>query len=156
MSLGYVKGKYWVADDRFARYAKWDAYRELFTPLREQNLSIDVRFTYITHTYEAEIVAFEQRPWGYLRTPKTLATDPNPLAAVSKAIRKLHEPGPLLRALCLEIEVQLLAETAAENRRWKTQLEQLDAQLDTLHGLVRSYPLDDDWHGDLPYGQARQ
>lgn len=136
MSLGYVKGKYWVTDDHFARYAKWDTYRDILPALRHEGYAVDISFTYISRSYQAEIISYEKRPWGYLRHSRSLAYDPNPMAAMTKAIRKLDRPGALLLAYCLELEVQLLAETYAIAHARELLLERLDFQLDVLNDLL--------------------
>lgn len=136
MSLGCVKGKYWVADDRFAEYPKWDTYRGILPALRHAGYAVDIKFTYISHEYSAEIKRYEKRPWGYAEFSVSLAVDPNPMAAMVKAIRRLDQPGAVLHVYCLELEVRLLAESLRVARRREALLERLDFQLDTLNELL--------------------
>ena len=135
MSLGYVKGKYWVADDRYKACTETVAYKALMRACQQARITFTCEYSYVARQYTAEVVTIEKfdKSANYYFIKHSNAYDANPMAAISLAIRKFERITPLLRAVCLEIECGLLAEahrTAAERER------RIEAVLDTLSALI--------------------
>lgn len=183
MSLGYVKGKFWHPDERYARYANSDSYKALLRAMRPAGFTFNCEYSYTAQRYTAEIITIEKfaGSGNYYTLKHNNAYHANPMAAVCMAIRESERATPLVRAACLVIECELLAEAVAEARGREYRLERV---LDSLRSILDSIPVtfmqgdevisvakigelrgrpfksilpfpDDDWHGDIPLGQAR-
>lgn len=135
MSLGYVKGKYWVPDDRYAAYAQWPSYKALMIALRTTGITFECTYSYTARRYTAEIQTLEQfngsAQWYIIKHNN--AYDENPLAAISKAIRHYDGATIRLKVICLEIEAQLMLEAY---RKAVALEERLDQALDDLGRLL--------------------
>lgn len=124
MSLGYVKGKFWVPDERYARYTELPAYKALMEANVGAGYNTHVEYSYNARRYMAEIITIEhfkgsQQPY-FVKHNNTY--DANPMAALTRAIRESGRASALGLACCLEIELVLLRESLAAARaarqRW--------------------------------------
>jgi hypothetical protein len=136
MSLGYVKGKYWVPDTRYEKYAQWNSYGTLLKALRKANFSFDCSYSYTGRSYTASIQTVEkfENSGRFYFIKHNNAYDPNPLAAIVKACTEFEGCTLLVRAVCLEIECALLKETYDRAVDRERQLLRL---LDNLAALLR-------------------
>jgi len=142
MSLGYIKGKFWHPDERYARYANSDSYKELLRAMRPAGFTFDCQYSYTARRYTAEIVTVEKIKEQYYIFKHNNAYHENPMAAVCMAIRANDRCTPWVQAACLVIECELLAETVAAVRGREARLEQtLDALADLLRRLTIVEPL---------------
>lgn len=157
MSIGYVKGKFWVPDERFAAYAARASYTALLKSVAAAGFAFNVEYSYTGRRYTAEIITIErfERSDDLYFVKHNNAYDENPMAAVSKAIRACPYANPLIRLHCLEIELELAAEAAVVAKRRDTEasarqaaamealtrvLDDLDRTLDSvevyIHGTL--------------------
>lgn len=147
MSLGYVKGRFWVPDTRFEVYANRASYKALLRAAFQAGFATRVEFSYSAQRYHAEIITLERfnSSSQIYFIKHNNAYDPNPMAALSRAIRESHFVTPLVAACCLEIECELLAETY---RAAVACEKKLTAVLDDLERLISSVPVMF-MHGDV-------
>jgi len=139
MSLGYIKGKFWHPDERYARYSSRDSYSALLRALRQAGFTFNCHYSYTGRLYTAEIETVEQFASGqYYIVKHCNAYDPNPMAAVVKAVQKFERSSPFIAACCLEIECELLAEALASARVREDRLERV---LDSLADVLRRYKI---------------
>lgn len=140
MSLGYIKGKFWHPDERYARYSERDSYKALIRAMRELQFTFNCEYSYTARLYTAEIVTVEKFAGSgqYYFIKHCNAYHANPMVSVLMAIYKFGRMSPLLAAVCLEMECELLAETAAAARQREDRLEKV---LDTLADLLRRLTL---------------
>lgn len=127
MSLGYVKGKFWVPDTRFDIYSQLPCYTALLKALRAAGLSISVEFSYTAQRYTASIMTFERfekSAQTYMITHGN-AYDPHPMAAMTKVLMASPLRTPRVMACCLEIECLLLSEVTSKAREREDRLEQV-------------------------------
>lgn len=112
MSLGYVKGQYWVTDDVFAVYAKRPSYQRFLVALRKAGMAIHCAYSYIAKMYTAEIITYEKlnNSPNYYLFKHNNAYDANPLSAMGRAAVESDYVTPLVRACVLEMETELLAD----------------------------------------------
>lgn len=110
MSLGYVKGKMWVTDDRYQRYVEWDTYKALVTACGKAGISFNCTYSYTARTYTAEITTISKINDRYYITKHNLAYDPHPMLAVVAAIRGFEHGSPLLTVLCMEMDCRIIGE----------------------------------------------
>jgi hypothetical protein len=143
MSLGYVKGRYWVPDDRFAKYAARESFKALLRAIRRADFTFECSFSYAAQVYTAEVITLERfKGSAQLYTIKhNNAFDPNPMAAIVQAIRKYERVSPLISACCLEIECELLAETVAAARQREDRLHRVLDDLNEALDLHVEYQL---------------
>lgn len=153
MSIGYQKGQYWVPDEVYAKFAQRESYKKLLRATRKAGFTFHSEYSYNARRYTAEIITLEQfkgsAQWYIIKHNN--AYDPNPMAAVCTAIRQSGRMTPLVSALCLEIEVELLADAykiavarQAEQARLETKLNLVLAELaDTLALLAPPYECED-------------
>lgn len=145
MSLGYIKGKFWHPDERYARYANSDSYKELLRAMRPADFSFNCEYSYTARRYTAEIVTVQKIKEQYYLFKHNNAYHENPMAAVCMAVRESGRCTPWLRAACLVIECELLAEAVAAARLREGRLEKvLDALADCLRRLTIVEPLSAD------------
>lgn len=145
MSLGYIKGKFWHPDERYARYANSDSYKELLRAMRPADFSFNCEYSYTARRYTAEIVTVQKIKEQYYLFKHNNAYHENPMAAVCMAVRESGRCTPWLRAACLVIECELLAEAVAAARVREGRLEKvLDALADCLRRLTIVDPLSAD------------
>lgn len=147
MSLGYIKGKFWHPDERYARYANSDSYKELLRAMRPAGFTFDCQYSYTARRYTAEIVTVEKFAGSgqYYFIKHNNAYHENPMAAVCMAIRANERCTPWVRAACLVIECELLAEAFSAAKGREARLEQtLDALADLLRRLTIVEPLSAD------------
>lgn len=116
MSLGYVKGRYWVSDDMFAKYATRASYKAFLTACREAGFAIQCSYSYTGQQYHAEVITYTKmtNSPNYYFFKHNNAHDRNPLAAMGQAAVESHLVTPLVRACVLEMEVELLADAYRE------------------------------------------
>lgn len=197
MSLGYVKGRYWVTDDMFAKYKERPSYKKFLEACRLAGFAILCEYSYTGQQYTAEIITYTKMTHSpnYYFFKHNNAYDRNPLAAMGRAAVESDYATPLVRACVLEMEVELLADAykaAVEREQRQAALEaKLEGVLDGLRMLLPSawelsgvldmhirelvhvFPGirieavknptvgvpagydEDDWHGDIPLGQAK-
>lgn len=165
MSIGYVKGKYWVVDDRYAIYSSRDSYKNLLKACRLAGFGFECTYSYVAQRYTAEVTTierFEKSAQLYIIKHNN-AYDPNPMAAVSKALREYHATTPLVRLACMEIEAELLldayrAHVAQEKARRKLE-DKLEHALDLLRSTLDVIPITfmqgDTVIGTAPIGELR-
>lgn len=145
MSLGYIKGKFWHPDERYARYANSDSYKELLRAMRPAGFTFNCEYSYTARRYTAEIVTVEKVKEQYYIFRHNNAYHENPMAAVCMAIRANDRCTPWVQAACLVIECELLAEAYAAAKSREARLEQtLDALADLLRRLIIVEPLSAD------------
>lgn len=146
MSLGYIKGKFWHPDERYARYANMDSYKELLHAMRMDGITFNCNFSYTARRYTAEIITVEKFPSGqYYFITHNNAYHENPMAAVCMAVRANERSTAWTRAACLVIECELLAEAIAAAKGREARLEQtLDSLADLLRRLTIVEPLSAD------------
>lgn len=141
MSLGYVKGRYWVPDERYAAYAQRDSFKALIRATTAARITTNVEYSYASRLYCAEIQTierFEKSSHCYVIKHNN-AYHTNPVAALSQALREYPQSTPRVLVACLEIECELLLETyRAAVRREKLEAK-LDGVLDTLQGIISAY-----------------
>ena len=138
MSLGYIKGKFWHPDERYARYANQDSYKELLRSMRPAGFTFNCEYSYTARRYTAEIITVEKFPSGqYYIVKHNNAYHPNPMAAVCEAIRANERCTPWVRAACLVIECELLGEALVAARRREAIRDKIEAALDELGDLIR-------------------
>lgn len=137
MSLGYVKGKYWVADDRYAMYASRDSYKALMRANVAAGIGTNVEFSYTSHMYTAEVQTYEVRGERALIFKHNNTFDPSPAAALTRAIRESGLATPLVAVCCLEIESELLLEAVRAAREVELALE---GALDSLSRVLDVIP----------------
>ena len=124
MSLGYHKGKYWVPDTTYAAYTEWEPYRKLLEATRLAGFSVNVEFSYYSQNYMAETRTIYRRTDGsYSEVPHANAYDPNPMLALTKAVRKDHRVNLYCTVLCLEIDIRVLAQKLLRRERAERELE---------------------------------
>lgn len=140
MSLGYVKGKYWVSDDRYAAYSCRESYKALTRATVQAGFCTDVSFGYTSQRYAAEILTIET--FGQSQQPYIVrhnnAYDENPMAALTRAIRESGRATLLVAVCCLEIESELLLESARTARAAEDKLE---TALDGLRATLDKIPV---------------
>lgn len=132
MSLGYVKGKYWVSDDRYAVYSCRESYKALTRATVQAGFCTDVSFSYTSQRYAAEILTIErfERSGQLYIVKHNNAYDANPMAALTRAIRESGRATLLVAVCCLEIESELLLESARTARAAEDKLDRALAALD--------------------------
>lgn len=147
MSLGYVKGKYWVPDTRFDEYLARDSFKALMRACRQGGFTFDCSFSYTAQTYHCEILTierFEKSSQQYIIRHNN-AYDPHPMAAVSEAIRHYDRVTPFALLCCLEIECELLVEAyraAVAREKWQAANEaKLAKALDDLRAVLDMIPV---------------
>lgn len=124
MSLGYVKGKYWVPDLRFAIYAEWDSFQALLDALRPIGLMFHTTYSYTARRYCCELATLEQFPSGQWHEIKGFdAYDENPMAAICTALRRDERITLQVRAVILEIEARLLRDRFRRQQACEDRLE---------------------------------
>jgi hypothetical protein len=147
MSLGYVKGRYWVSDEVFATYAKRPSYTAFLEALRKAGVAIQCSYSYLARTYHAEIVTYErlQNSANSYMLKHNNAYDRNPLAAMGRAAVESDYATPLVRACVLEMEVELLADAyrdAVERERRQAAAEiKINEALDYLRATLDRIPV---------------
>lgn len=129
MSLGYVKGQYWVADTRYDAYTHWETYKKTIEACRMAGFMFECRYSYTSRKYEAETYALVKFPSGYHKVLGPNAFHENPMQALVYAIRKRDHGSPLLTVLCVELECFLLREKLLPFRRLEDALEGLGDQI---------------------------
>lgn len=134
MSLGYVKGKYWVTDARYDSCTTRDSYKALMRATVKAGIAFDCSYSYIARIYTAEIMTRErfQASANVYVIKHNNAYAAHPMAAVAKAIREYPGCTPLLRAISLELECEVLKEALAEARKRDAILYKLDKTLTLL------------------------
>lgn len=140
MSLGYIKGKFWHPDERYARYAELSAYKALMNANVAAGFSTNVEYSYTSRRYMAEIITIERfsgsnQPYFVKHNNKY---DPNPMVALTGAIRESGRATPRVLACCLEIECELLREQVAAARRREAAMAKLEAAIDLLGDVIRA------------------
>lgn len=138
MSLGYIKGKFWHPDQRYAGYASSDSYKELIRAMRPANFTFNCEYSYTARRYTAEIITVEKIKEQFYIFKHNNAYHENPMAAVCMAIRANERCTPWVRAACLVIECELLAEAVAAARGREAKLE---LALETLADLLRRFTI---------------
>lgn len=140
MSLGYIKGKFWHPDERYGRYSSSDSYKELLRSMRPANFTFNCEYSYTARRYTAEIITVEKfaNSGQYYIVKHNNAYHENPMAAVCMAIRANDRCTPWVRAACLVIECELLAEAMVAARKRERLREKIDTALDELGDLIRS------------------
>lgn len=160
MSLGYVKGQYWVTDDVFAAYAKRSSYQRFLVALRQAGYAIQCSYSYIARRYTAEIITFER-----LKGSSNLyffkhnnAYDANPLSAMGQAATAFEGCTPLIRAIVLEMETELLVDAyraAVQREQEQARVEaKLLPILNMLEDALGRVPIKF-MHGDTDLGTVR-
>jgi hypothetical protein len=141
-----------VPDDRFAAYTQMPFYAALLRACRRAGFTFECGFSYITHTYTAEIITierFERSAQPYILKHNN-AFDEHPLLAIARAIRESGRETLLLTAVLLEIEVQVLRETVMRAQRNEQRLEQLlDALAKLLERVARQPKTWDEVFSDM-------
>lgn len=141
MSLGYVKGKYWVPDERFAVYTQRDSHKNLLKACRLAGFGFECSYSYTARRYTCEVFTierFSKSAQCYIIKHNN-AYDPHPMAAISAALRAYSGCTPLVAVACMEIEAELLAEALAEARKREAVLAKLENALDLLEETITSY-----------------
>lgn len=128
MSLGYVKGRYWVSDDMFAKYAQRPSYKKFLEACRLAGFAILCEYSYTAQRYTAEIITYTkmQHSANYYFFKHNNTYDPNPLAAMGRAAVESDYATPLVRACVLEMECELLRDAyvaAVEREKRQAALE---------------------------------
>lgn len=131
MSIGYQKGQYWVPDEVYAKFAQRESYKKLLTATRIAGFTFHSEYSYNARRYTAEIITLEQfkgsAQWYIVKHNN--AYDPNPMAALTRAIRESGRATPLVSVLCLEIEVELLRDAYKEQQRREAETMRLEGKL---------------------------
>lgn len=128
MSLGYVKGRYWVSDDMFAKYASRASYKSFLAACRVAGFALRCEYSYTAQRYTAEIITFTKmtNSANYYFFKHNNAYDSNPLSAMGRAAVESDYATPLIRALVLEMECELLRDAykaAVEREQRQAALE---------------------------------
>lgn len=128
MSLGYVKGRYWVSDDMFAKYATRPSYKKFLEACRLAGFAILCEYSYTGQRYTAEVITYTKmtNSPNYYFFKHNNAYDPNPLAAMGRAAVESDYATPLVRACVLEMECELLRDAydaAVEREKKQAALE---------------------------------
>lgn len=131
MSLGYVKGRYWVTDEVFALYAKRSSYIAFLAALRKAGLAIQCSYSYTARTYHAEVVTYErlQNSANVYVIKHNNSYDTNPLAAMGRAAVESDKATPLIRACVLVMETELLADAYQAALKREAEQARLDAKI---------------------------
>lgn len=130
MSLGYVKGQYWVSDDYYKSFTEWDTYKNLVAACREAGITFDCQFSYITRIYTAEVLTIK-RGFGnfYSMIKHANAYDEHPMLAVTAAIRQYPHNSYDLALLCLELDLRVISQKLLPLARLERSIEDLIAVL---------------------------
>jgi len=143
MSLGYIKGKYWVVDEWYAGYTQLAGYKSLMRATTLAGFGTNVEYSYTSRLYMAEITTIERfQGSNRLYTIKhNNAYHANPLEALVAAVRASGRLTPLVSVCCLELECVLLRESLSVARKLEVRLDAtlqaLDRTLDGVERLVR-------------------
>jgi hypothetical protein len=139
MSLGYVKGRYWVTDEVFAAYAKRPSYVAFLAALRKAGIAIECSYSYVARTYHAEIITFERlkNSANLYQIKHNNTYDANPLAAMGRAAVESDKVTPLIRACVLQMEVELLADAYQAALKREAEQARLEAKLDRALDQLR-------------------
>lgn len=142
MSLGYVKGKYWVSDDRYKAWTLTPTYTALIAACRKAGMTFECSYSYTSRMYYAEVVTLERFTHSahWYQIKHTNAYDAHPMAAISLAIRKYERATPLLLAVCLELECLILKDAIVAARKREAVEAKLHAALDMLAAALDSVP----------------
>lgn len=131
MSLGYVKGKYWVADDLYKSYVESETYKALIVACREAGISFNCEFSYTTRRYTAEVVSFEKIGGSFYIVRHGNAYDEHPMFAVTAALRQ-HPHGSIkVSLLCVELDLRVVAQKLLP-------LAKLEHSIDGLLTFIRA------------------
>ncbi len=156
MSIGYVKGKFWMPDTLYARYAELPAYKALVKATTKAGFGTNVEYSYTAQRYMAEIITierFEKSAKLYVIKHNN-SYHPNPMAALTMAIRASGRTTPLLLACCLELECELLREAVAAARKREAIMAKLETAIDGLRAVIDIMPVTL-MQGDTVIGTAR-
>lgn len=131
MSLGYVKGRYWVSDDMFAKYATRASYKAFLAACREAGFALLCEYSYTAQRYTAEVITYTKmtNSPNYYFFKHNNAYDPNPLAAMGRAAVESAYVTPLVRACVLEMECELLRDAYAAAVERENKQAALEAKL---------------------------
>lgn len=131
MSLGYVKGKYWVADDYYKSFTEWETYKALSLACRAAGITFNCEYSYTTRRYTAEVVTIETIRGQHYVVKHGNAYDEHPMLAITAAIRT-HDHGSLLLSwLCIEMDIRVIAQKLLP-------VAKLEHSIDDMLALVRS------------------
>lgn len=138
MSLGYIKGRYWVPDERYQAYSQSESFKALVRACSKAGFSFTCEYSYVAGIYTAEVITMErfEKSRNVYVIKRGNAYAGNPLHAITTAIRAYEGSTDLVRVCCLEIECMLLAEALVEARlreeREARVLGKLSAAIDQL------------------------
>ncbi len=151
-------------------YENSEPYRLLYKAMREALYEIKTERSNITRGWTYNSPIFKMIPNGvypdqpeiprHRFVPMGAGSGLNPLSALIDAVKLTRERDPRVLVAVLEAELWLLdrAYRVAREREEREALTllALDQTLDGLTAILRSVNVpDDDWHGDIPLGQAR-
>lgn len=138
MSIGYMKGKWWVPDERYAGWSERDVYKALLRANFKAGYGTNVEYSYTARRYMAEITTierFEKSAQLYIIKHNN-AYDPHPMVALTRAIRESGRATPFALVCCLELECLVLKETLAIARRREANMAKLEEAIDMLAGAI--------------------
>lgn len=131
MSLGFVKGKYWVADDFYKSFTEWETYKDLLVACRAAGLTFNCQYSYTTRRYMAEVLTVETIGTKHYLVKHGNAYHEHPMLAITAAIRT-HDHGSLLLSwLCVEMDIRVIAQKLLP-------VAKLENSIDDMLALVRS------------------
>ena len=135
MPIGYQRGNTYHLHHAGDRYMELPIFKLLTDYAMKRKFGTHISWTHITRAYDVdlrEIVYFKHSGQPYMMS-RANRGGANPLEALVAAIQVALPPTPLLRALCLEAEVVLLAMTVDD---WKALEAKIGKVLDELAALL--------------------